>query len=274
MEYIEYAMAVSDEPTRELLIAELEDFPFDGFAEESDMLRGYLPRQTTEKERAQIAQCLDRHGVTYSCTLIPDRDWNADWESHFEPIDIGGVCRIRAPFHAPDPRCRYDIVMMPKMAFGTGHHATTRLMATDLLDRDLARQYGLDMGCGTGVLAMLAVMRGAVHVDAIDNDEWAWRNTMENIATNGLSREITPVLGDARQLDGRRYDFVLANINRNILLRDMAVYAATLRHGGMLTLSGILEADREVICAAAAQNGLRYVLSHTEGGWMAIRFEK
>ena len=163
---------------------------------------------------------------------------------------------------------------MPKMSFGTGHHATTYLMAAEFMDVDFAGKSGLDMGSGTGVLSILAVKRGAVRVDAVDIDEWAYRNGTENIKANGMEGRIVPLQGDASLLAGKRYDFVLANINRNILLADMPVYAATLTPGGMLLVSGILEADISAIESRAAACGLDVDGVRRRNGWAAVRFVK
>lgn len=163
---------------------------------------------------------------------------------------------------------------MPKMAFGTGHHATTYLMGAEVIDCRFDGQRGLDMGSGTGVLAMLAVLRGAERMDAVDIDEWAYRNASENIADNGMADRIRPLLGDRRTIEGKRYDFILANINRNVLLADMDAYAAALPSGGMLFLSGILEADVDAVTDRAQQLGFERLRTRTRSGWAVVRFRK
>ena len=192
------------------------------------------------------------------------------WESNFEPIEVEGRCSIRAPFHVPRPDLPFDIVIMPKMAFGTGHHATTQLMVEEILDMPLDGLCGLDMGSGTAVLSILAVKKGAARMDAIDIDQWAYANSRENIAANGLEDRITPRQGDASLLAGRRYDFVLANINRNILLADMPRYAQALREGGELIMSGILERDVEAIGERAVGLGLRPEGMRVREGWAVV----
>ena len=224
--------------------------------------------------RSAIEESLERNRCRYTAAEVPDRNWNTVWESNFEPIDVEGRCRIRAPFHSKNPACEYDVEIMPKMSFGTGHHATTYLMAAEIMDVDFAGKSGLDMGSGTGVLSILAVKRGAVRVDAVDIDEWAYRNGTENIKANGMEGRIVPLQGDASLLAGKRYDFVLANINRNILLADMPVYAATLTPGGMLLVSGILEADISAIESRAAACGLDVDGVRRRNGWAAVRFVK
>lgn len=274
MKYTEFVIEAATESQREMLIAELSDYPFDGFTEEEDCLKAYIPEADFRMWRSAIEESLERNRCRYTAAEVPDRNWNTVWESNFEPIDVEGRCRIRAPFHSKNPACEYDVEIMPKMSFGTGHHATTYLMAAEIMDVDFAGKSGLDMGSGTGVLSILAVKRGAVRVDAVDIDEWAYRNGTENIKANGMEGRIVPLQGDASLLAGKRYDFVLANINRNILLADMPVYAATLTPGGMLLVSGILEADISAIESRAAACGLDADGVRRRNGWAAARFVK
>ena len=269
MKYTEFVIEAATESQREMLIAELSDYPFDGFTEEEDCLKAYIPEADFRMWRSAIEESLERNRCRYTAA-----NWNTVWESNFEPIDVEGRCRIRAPFHSKNPTCEYDVEIMPKMSFGTGHHATTYLMAAEIMDVDFAGKSGLDMGSGTGVLSILAVKRGAVRVDAVDIDEWAYRNGTENIKANGMEGRIVPLQGDASLLAGKRYDFVLANINRNILLADMPVYAATLTPGGMLLVSGILEADISAIESRAAACGLDADGVRRRNGWAAVRFVK
>ena len=273
MKYTEFVIEAATESQREMLIAELSDYPFDGFTEEEDCLKAYIPEADFRMWRSAIEESLERNRCRYTAE-VPDRNWNTVWESNFEPIDVEGRCRIRAPFHSKNPACEYDVEIMPKMSFGTGHHATTYLMAAEIMDVDFAGKSGLDMGSGTGVLSILAVKRGAVRVDAVDIDEWAYRNGTENIKANGMEGRIVPLQGDASLLAGKRYDFVLANINRNILLADMPAYAATLTPGGMLLVSGILEADISAIESRAAACGLDADGVRRRNGWAAVRFVK
>ena len=274
MKYIELAVACADSTESEITTALLSDFPFDSFAEEQGWLKAYIREDDFRSNREEIERYLGQSGRKYELTEIPDRNWNTLWESNFEPIRIDSRCRIRAPFHAADPSFEYEIEIMPKMSFGTGHHATTRLMAAESLDSDFREQRGLDMGSGTAVLAILAAMKGAAHVDAIDIDPWSYTNGTENVAANGVSDRVTPALGDATLLRGRSYDFVLANINRNILLADMEAYAHTLSPGGTLIVSGILEADTGILCDKAHGLGFGDGRVRTHDGWAAIRFTK
>ena len=272
MKYKEYTIEVADDQDREILIADLGDLSFDSFAEEDQVLKAYIAEQAERENRDEIDHFLREKGRNYRVEELPDQDWNAVWESNFEPIDVAERCRIRAPFHPKNPECLYDIVIMPKMAFGTGHHATTYLMADEIMRQNLSGLSGLDMGSGTAVLSILAVLCGAAHVDAIDIDEWAYRNGAENVQGNGMENAINVELGDASLLAGRHYDFVLANINRNILLSDMGAYASTLSSGGILLASGILEADVPAIVECAENFGLKKNQVHYRNGWAVVQF--
>ena len=214
------------------------------------------------------------YGVQGRYIAIETQNWNAVWESNFPPVDVEGRLLIRAPFHEPAPAGVMEVVVMPKMSFGTGHHATTWLVSRAVLDLGVAGRRGLDMGSGTGVLSIVAAKCGAAHVDAVDIDDWADANCRENIAANGVADRITPMLGDVRRIAGRHYGFILANINRNILTADMPAYAAALVPGGDLVMSGFLEADTAAVTQAAAEQGMETVAAETREGWMMIRVKK
>lgn len=270
MDYVELNVPVADAAQAEIVTALLADFPFESFAEESGVLKAYLPKEALYGCKEEVDAVLAGFGVTGAAYIeIETQNWNALWESNFEPVEVDGACTIRAPF-SPAPERGLDIVIMPKMSFGTGHHATTWLMTAELMKRDLSGLSGLDMGSGTGVLAIVAVKRGAEHVDAVDIDDWAYENSRENIAENGVEGRVTPVLGDATAIAGREYDFILANINRNILLADMPRYAETLRAGGELIMSGILERDVQAIEERAAGLGLRPEGTRVREGWAVV----
>lgn len=274
MDYIALNIQTQDEEQSEILMALLSDWPFDSFDEQEKLLHAYIREKDYTDCRVQVEAQLNEMAVPFTVERIADRNWNEVWESNFEPIEVEGKCSIRAPFHTPRPDLPYDIVIMPKMAFGTGHHATTQLMVEEILDLPLQGLSGLDMGCGTAVLAILAMMRGAAHMDAIDIDEWAYINSGENVATNGFADRITTQQGDASLLAGRHYDFVLANINRNILLADMAAYVGTLAAGGQLVMSGILEADIPCIIEKAESLVMHYDGYRLLNGWASVRFTK
>lgn len=272
MNYTEISINTADAEQSEVLMAELSDWPFESFTEESAQLKAYIKSDAWADYTAEVAAFLSGGGYVWSHKEIEEVNWNAVWESNFEAIAVENRCLIRAPFHAADPTMEYEAVIMPKMSFGTGHHATTYLMTAMMLDCDFRGKRGLDMGSGTGVLAIFAAKMGAVQLDAIDIDAWAFENCGENVAANGVADRVTPLLGDVSLLVGKQYDFVLANINRNILLCDMEAYVGTLSAGGTLLLSGILEADLPMIRSHAESIGLRYVTHRMREGWVGARF--
>lgn len=205
--------------------------------------------------------------------LIPDQDWNATWEASYEPVIINEFCRIRAPFHQVEGSYKYDLVIEPKMSFGTAHHETTSQIIELMLQSDFTGLNLLDMGSGTGVLAILAKKLGSATTVAIDNDEWAYRNALDNIRLND-ENEIIVELGDANSLNDRRFDVILANINRNILLRDMKEYVKCLVDGGKIFFSGFYEEDLVLITKEAERLGLKYVNHVTKNNWTAAVFVK
>ena len=274
MDYIVLNVAVADAADSEILMAELADYPFESFESEPGQLKAYIPHDRLADCKAEVDALLARYGVEGRYVAIETQNWNALWESNFPEVDVEGRLRIRAPFHAPAPEGEPEVVIMPRMAFGTGHHATTWLVSRALLDLDVAGRSGLDMGSGTGILSIVAVLCGAAHVDAVDIDDWADANCRENIAANGVADRITPLLGDVRRIAGRRYDFIVANINRNILLSDLPAYAAALSAGGDLLMSGFLEADVPALVAAAAAQGLGHVATASREGWCMIHVRK
>jgi len=212
--------------------------------------------------------------IDYKVTQIESKNWNEEWEKHyFEPIVIGNECVIHSSFHKNVPKAKYDIVIDPKMAFGTGHHETTSLVIGRLLQMDLQDKTLLDMGCGTAVLAILAAMRGAKDIVAIDIDTWCTENSIENIAMNNI-RDIDVQLGGAELLAGLHFDIVVANINRNILLADMEQYAACLSTGGELYMSGFYVQDIPLIEAEANRNGLTLIDYHEKNNWVAVKTVK
>lgn len=274
MNYVALNIALADESLAEILTAYLADYPFESFENEPGILKAYIPEQKLCDCKTEVDALLARHGVEGRYVAIETQNWNTLWESNFQPVVVEDRLRIRAPFHAPAPAGMMEIVMMPKMAFGTGHHATTWLMARAVLDLEVAGRKGLDMGSGTGVLAIAAVKCGAAHMDAVDIDDWADASCRENALLNGVAERITPILGDAASITGRRYDFILANINRNILMADMPAYAAALAPGGDLVMSGFLEADVEPLTECAARLGLKRTEMARRDGWMMVHVKK
>ncbi|MBR1713206.1 MAG: 50S ribosomal protein L11 methyltransferase [Alloprevotella sp.] len=241
-------------------------------------LRAYI--RAEERDEAALRGALEAFpvpgvGISYTCAEAEDRDWNAEWErNYFAPLTVDGRCTVSATFHRDVPRTEYNISINPRMSFGTGHHETTRQMLHELLGADLAGRSVLDMGCGTGILGILAAMRGAASVTAIDVDEWCVENARENFALNGVDgAEVR--LGDAALLPRTEtYDAVLANIHLNIITRDLPAYAACLRRGGLFLTSGFYEADLPRIEAAAAAAGLSFLHSSARNGWCCAAFRK
>lgn len=274
MDYVALNVPVADDEQSDILTAELADYPFESFETGGGVLKAYIPQERLADCKEQVDALLARYGVQGRYIAIETQNWNAVWESNFPAVDVEGRLRIRAPFHAAAPVGEEEVVIMPKMSFGTGHHATTWLMARAVLDLGVAGRSGLDMGSGTGVLAIVAAKCGAAHVDAVDIDDWADENCRENVAANGVADRVTPMLGDVRRIAGRRYDFILANINRNILVADMVAYAAALLPGGDLVMSGFLEPDVGPIVARAAELGLRHVATQSREGWMLVHVRR
>ena len=273
MNYIELNISVPSAEIAEILTAELSELPFDSFTAEKGMLKAYIPQDSLVDCKGEADAILAQYGIAeYRYVQIEAQNWNALWESNFEPVDVDGRVLIRAPFHTPSPTAEFEIVIMPKMSFGTGHHATTKMMVELILGMDVAGKKGLDMGSGTGVLAIAACKRGAVAVDAVDIDDFAYENCAENIVTNGVEHLITPLLGDSRLLEGRKYDFILANINRNILLADMDNYLKCLNPQGDILFSGFLDEDVAMMTSAATSRGLTLTSECHTSGWVALRF--
>ncbi|MBP5259421.1 MAG: 50S ribosomal protein L11 methyltransferase [Paludibacteraceae bacterium] len=252
----------------DLLVWQLGQIGYESFETEPGMLYAYIPKTAYDAE--SLKPLLQ---TPYQVETLPDKDWNEEWEKNFfQPIVIAGECVVHSTFHKDVPKARYDIAINPQMAFGTGHHATTSSMMAWILEDPFAGKAVLDMGCGTAILGILAAMRGADPVTGIDVDDWCIRNGAENCALNGVSIEL--LLGNADSLKGRRFDIVLANINRNILLSDMHAYADTLPAGGVLYMSGFYTEDIPLIAAEATRLGLRQAGVKEKDNWVAVKFVK
>ncbi len=275
MDYIELNITVPNNDEAEIITALLSDFPFESFASEGTTLKAYIPAEKLADCKPDVDALLAERGIARPHYItIESQDWNTLWEKQFDPVEVEGTIRIRAPFHEADPRFPIEVVIMPKMAFGTGHHATTRLMCAALAETDLQRRHLLDMGSGTGVLAIAAVKMGAASVDAIDIDEWAWHNCSENIEANGVADRIHSLLGDANAIPDKKYHAILANINRNILLADMPRYVHALQTEGLLFLSGFLEQDIPQLSERAEELGLTPAGRKNEGEWALLIYRK
>ena len=258
---------------RDMLVDTLgNEGPYESFVETRDGLKAYVPASEYDpKYLAATAQAFPLP-LKYEAREMEDRDWNAEWEKGHEAVlvkaDNGASIWVRAPFHPHRTDVDYELLIEPKMSFGTAHHPTTYMMLSYVAELDLVGRRVLDMGCGTAVLAILAKMRGAAYVEGVDVDEWAYRNALENAAANGV--EVSLRLGDASTLKGE-FDVVIANINRNILLADMERYAAVMVPGATLLLSGFYEADEGVLIAKANSLGLTFKDKKSRDGWSALQ---
>lgn len=275
MNYLEFKFVIEPtQPASEILIAELGLAGFESFVENEDGITAYIPKEEYDGEAMAGIHILQSNefDISFTQTEIEQVNWNVEWEKNFHPIIVNEKCGVRAPFH-PKPDVTYDIVIEPKMSFGTGHHATTHMMIEFLLDQDFNGKKVLDMGCGTGVLAIVAEKRGASQIDAIDIDNWCYQNTQENVERNDCSR-IEAFEGGAELLEGRYYDVIIANINRNILLEDMQSYNTSLRAGGELYLSGFYSKDIPAIRKECERFGLEYQDYKEREDWVALKFLK
>lgn len=277
-----FEVRVNFEPCNEditdLAASFLADAGFETFEPDAVGLTAYIAADATADAEALTRESLTDFPIPteykVSSKRIEGRDWNEEWEkNYFQPIVIEGECVVHSSFHKDVPQARYEIVIDPKMAFGTGHHHTTSRMAAWLLSEDLEGKSVTDMGTGTGILAMLASMRGAAPVTGIEIDPDAWANAVENVRVNGL--DIRMICGDASALrELEPADYLLANINRNIILSDIAAYARALKPGGVMLLSGFYDHDLPMIEAAADEEGLEYVDKKLSADWCAAKFRK
>lgn len=276
MEYVELKIAVANDEQAEILTAELADMPFEAFDSDERELRAYIVADEYELCREQVEALLGRWPVEWCAESVAQQNWNAEWEGAFEPVDVEGEpeLRIRAEHH-PAPSCGVvDVVIAPRMSFGTGHHTTTALMSRAIADSDLTGCRGLDMGCGTGVLAIVAVKCGAERMVAVDIDEWACDSCRDSIALSGVDSSVEVRCGSMAAVDGECFDFILANINRNILVDMMPSFAAALPSDGLLYMSGFLIEDVEIIKSAAAANNIVMDRVMDRDGWAVVVCKK
>ena len=281
MKYTEVTITLPHlDPFRDLLVDALgNEGPYDSFVETPDGVKAYVPEHLFDQAflDAAIAD-LGLEGCQATIAEMPDKNWNEAWEQQHKAVLVtspkGSRIYVRAPFHEPIPEADYDLVIEPKMSFGTAHHPTTHLMLSYLADLPMSGKRVLDMGCGTAVLGILASMRGASQVLGIDVDEWAYRNALENVERNDAAMEIR--IGDASLLKEEKtpFDLILANINRNILLADMAAYASVLAPNGTLLLSGFYQSDIPVLQAHAESLGLTLQETQVRDNWTALRLER
>ena len=263
------------EPAREIFIAALSELGFESFEETESGLKAYVQEPLWNEGAFRALPYLEHPDweVIWDTDWIEPRNWNAQWEKAYDPIRVRDLCAVRAPFHKVSDGIAFDIVISPKMSFGTGHHQTTFLMLDYLLDVDLKGKSVLDVGAGTGVLAILAGMKGAGPVTAIDIDPWSFENCRENTARNAQDG-IEVLQGEVGAVKERRYDVVLANINKNVLLADLKTYARILKREGILLLSGFYRQDLPDLQNTASDQGLHFLDSRERNEWTAARFLK
>jgi ribosomal protein L11 methyltransferase len=276
MNYYEllFTTITTEDYQQDLLINALGDIGFDTFEEVELGFKAYIPVDDFDQQKLDDALDAYREMFTFSydITLIPQKNWNELWESNFEPIQISDQVFVRATFHEPKPEFPYEIVIDPKMAFGTGHHQTTAMMMALILENNFSGKKVLDMGCGTGILAILAAKLGATNITAIDYDIVCYESTIENSALNSITN-IKALCGSKEVIPQEQYDIILANINRNILIDQMKRYAEALKPGGEIYFSGFYESpDLDIINEEARKYGLKYITHKKDKDWVAAKY--
>ena len=273
MTYLEFNFKVA--PVNlgsEILIAELGQIGFESFVENDTGFLAYIPKQDYKDTALEEVQLFNNpeFKISWKSKVIEQQNWNSQWEKNFDPIKVDNRCIVRAPFHEKE-EVDYEIIIEPKMSFGTGHHETTHMMLQHILDIDFNNLSVLDMGCGTGILAILAEKRGAKTIDAIDIDNWCYLNSIENIERNNCTN-ITVFQGDANLLKTKKFDVIIANINRNILLQDIPTYVKCLTANGLLLLSGFYLKDLEMISQKCTTFGLKFEKKFKKNNWVAAKY--
>lgn len=275
MNYIELQVQISPDYT-DILMAELAEIGFESFVETDEGLNAYIIESDFEEQAIKelVAKYEPQTAIVYELSSLEKRNWNAEWERDYEPIEVADQVRVRASFHQPEARFRYDIVINPKMSFGTGHHETTAMMMEQQLGFDFTGKTVLDVGSGTGILAILAAKMGAVSVVAFDIEEWAVENARENAELNDCP-QVTVFQGTIADVDPtERYDIVLANINRNVLLAEIPIYTNLMPETGKLVVSGFYEHDAPDIEQKAHESGLTTIQKLAKNQWTSLAFSK
>ena len=277
MEYVEVNFRIEPNNTSgtEILIAQLSEIGYESFVENDEELLAYIPVngfQPDDIQKIGLFQS-DEFKLAYTFSKLEDQNWNEVWERNFEPVVIDGLVHIRAPFHNGNKDLKYEIIIEPKMSFGTAHHETTALMISMMLEDNLTGLSVLDMGCGTGILAILAEILAARKILAVDIDEWAFENAKENVRKNNC-KKIDVKLGNVNAIRNEHFDFIIANINRNVLLDDIETYSNHLAEKGILLLSGFYKSDLEQITTMARNYQLEFDKNLEKNDWVAARFIK
>ncbi|MFN0276467.1 MAG: 50S ribosomal protein L11 methyltransferase [Chitinophagales bacterium] len=272
MQYSEYHFVSSDESTSEILLALLAEFGFDTFDLNETQVFAYIPSELIETNaiETKIKDLQTQFQFSYTSKVYEDKNWNEEWEKNFQPVIVAENILIRAPFHAPDSKYKYSLVIEPRMSFGTGHHESTYLMLEMMLKIEFDGKTICDAGCGTGILAIFAAQQGAKEVLAIDNNEWAYNNTLDNIALNPTAKNISVSLTELDIMRGKEFDIILANINKPIITESLPLFKNCLSINGTLLLSGILTKDLPDVIHATQANGFRLADSSTKSDWICI----
>jgi len=278
MDYIELNCEIKpfEQLSSEILVARLSDLGFESFVENDNGITAYIQSQLFNTELfKQIEQIsIPNTQINFNKKLIKDQNWNETWEkNYFEPVLIADKCLIRSTFHKNTPKTKFEILIDPKMSFGTGHHETTFLMIEEILDMDLNDKNVLDMGCGTGILAILSAQKGAKKIWAIDIDEWSYNNSLENIKLNSI-KNVNVELGDKKLIENKYYNIIYANINKNVLITDIPVYTTRIHTGGKLLLSGFYKEDYDDINKIATENGLQLTNRREKNNWVMLNYLK
>ena len=271
MQYLEFKIPCNTE-IGEILIAELTQIGFDSFLQDDDFIKAYI--ENTVYNHEELSSILSYYNIQAKGVIrseLENKNWNELWEKNYEPLVVGGKCYIRAAFHPAKPQYPFEIIIQPKMSFGTGHHATTSQMMELMLLNDFRSKEVLDMGCGTGLLAVLAHKMGAAKITAVDNDEWAYKNTLENLHTNKVALAEV-IFGEINDVNDETYDIILSNITKNINLQYITQYSQIINPNGKLIVSGFYEDDLTDIKNEAIKHGFNLLSSRSNKNWCAAIF--